>query len=397
MKPRASQRRGSRHRGGSVRERPQTRSLLDLLRRPGVTYDTAIASADPGAAVSRETLRAEAGRELADQVIEQIETSARYAGYVDKQRSDVARASRARLDAHPRRPRFRLDPGVVVRGTPILDRAPAHEHRRGGAPSGNDTCGDVAASRPRQEASPGGFDRRGSRAVSRRFLSALPRSPRTTDDAELADGISAGALALGLDLSAAAVGALGRLRATDRAMERDLQPDRHPRSLATWRPSTSSIASPRPLPCCAAATFRPGRVSSTSAAARVCRAWCSRSLHPNRGHLHRQRREEGGFHDPRGVGAWASGTSSSVTARVEAMQDAALRRHRQPCLRVAAGFHPRHGAPARRRRGVWMALKGKEPTRRDRAAPKRVVPRGTVAGSRTEGRTLRGLVEAYRS
>jgi len=36
-------------------------------------------------------------------------------------------------------------------------------------------------------------------------LSALPRSPRTTDDAELADGISAGALALGLDLPAAAV------------------------------------------------------------------------------------------------------------------------------------------------------------------------------------------------
>jgi len=75
--------------------RPQIRSLLDLLRRPGVTYDTVIAAADPGATVSRETLRAEAGRGLADQVIEQIETSARYAGYVDKQRSDVARASRA--------------------------------------------------------------------------------------------------------------------------------------------------------------------------------------------------------------------------------------------------------------------------------------------------------------
>jgi tRNA uridine 5-carboxymethylaminomethyl modification enzyme len=80
---------------GEVHSRPQTRSLLDLLRRPGVTYDAAIAAVACGAAVSRETLRAEAGRELADQVIEQIETSARYAGYVDKQRSDVARASRA--------------------------------------------------------------------------------------------------------------------------------------------------------------------------------------------------------------------------------------------------------------------------------------------------------------
>ena len=81
--------------GRAGAERPQTRSLLDLLQRPGVTYDAAVASAGPGAAVSRETLRTEAGRELADQVIEQIETSARYAGYVDKQRSDVARASRA--------------------------------------------------------------------------------------------------------------------------------------------------------------------------------------------------------------------------------------------------------------------------------------------------------------
>jgi tRNA uridine 5-carboxymethylaminomethyl modification enzyme len=74
---------------------PQTRSLLELLRRPGVTYDAAIAMAGSGGPVSRETLRAEAGRGLADQVIEQIETAARYAGYVDKQRSDVARASRA--------------------------------------------------------------------------------------------------------------------------------------------------------------------------------------------------------------------------------------------------------------------------------------------------------------
>jgi tRNA uridine 5-carboxymethylaminomethyl modification enzyme len=81
--------------GPSGLSHSQTRSLLDLLRRPGVTYDTAVESAESGAVVSRETLRREAGRELADQVIEQIETSTRYAGYVDKQKSDVVRAARA--------------------------------------------------------------------------------------------------------------------------------------------------------------------------------------------------------------------------------------------------------------------------------------------------------------
>jgi tRNA uridine 5-carboxymethylaminomethyl modification enzyme len=40
-------------------------------------------------------LRAEAGRTLADQVIDQIETATRYSGYVAKQRADVERASRA--------------------------------------------------------------------------------------------------------------------------------------------------------------------------------------------------------------------------------------------------------------------------------------------------------------
>ena len=44
---------------------------------------------------SRGALRAESGRVLADQVIEQIETATRYAGYVDKQRSDVERAAKS--------------------------------------------------------------------------------------------------------------------------------------------------------------------------------------------------------------------------------------------------------------------------------------------------------------
>jgi tRNA uridine 5-carboxymethylaminomethyl modification enzyme len=70
-------------------------NLLDLLRRPGVGFDTLaevarIAAAGP--LVSRETLSAEWGAGLADAVIEQVETATKYAGYIDKQSEDVARA-----------------------------------------------------------------------------------------------------------------------------------------------------------------------------------------------------------------------------------------------------------------------------------------------------------------
>ena len=70
-------------------------SLLDLLRRPGFTFDRAIGLADPGSVATRVELRAESGRVLADQVIDQIETATRYSGYVDKQRGDVERAARS--------------------------------------------------------------------------------------------------------------------------------------------------------------------------------------------------------------------------------------------------------------------------------------------------------------
>ncbi len=72
---------------------PQSRSLLELLRRPGATYDAVVRVND--SIVSRETLRADCGRRLADDAIEQIETEIRYSGYVEKQHADVIRASRA--------------------------------------------------------------------------------------------------------------------------------------------------------------------------------------------------------------------------------------------------------------------------------------------------------------
>ena len=66
------------------------------MRRPGVGYDDLVTAAEfRGVVVSRETLRDEAGRSLADQVIDQIETSTRYAGYVAKQQADVERAAKA--------------------------------------------------------------------------------------------------------------------------------------------------------------------------------------------------------------------------------------------------------------------------------------------------------------
>jgi len=71
-------------------------SLADLLRRPGVNFDTVAevaGIAKPEAGVSRGTLVAELGAELADLVAEQVEISVKYAGYINKQVDDVARAA----------------------------------------------------------------------------------------------------------------------------------------------------------------------------------------------------------------------------------------------------------------------------------------------------------------
>jgi tRNA uridine 5-carboxymethylaminomethyl modification enzyme len=71
-------------------------SLADLLRRPEIGFDELAqihALASPDAAVSRETLRAEFGVGLADVVIEQVQVSIKYAGYIDKQNDAVERAT----------------------------------------------------------------------------------------------------------------------------------------------------------------------------------------------------------------------------------------------------------------------------------------------------------------
>ena len=71
-------------------------TLADLLRRPGVGFDAvqeAARLAGHPQAVSRETLRAEFGSGEADAVIEQAEIGIKYAGYIEKQRDEVDRAS----------------------------------------------------------------------------------------------------------------------------------------------------------------------------------------------------------------------------------------------------------------------------------------------------------------
>jgi tRNA uridine 5-carboxymethylaminomethyl modification enzyme len=71
-------------------------TLIDLLRRPGVGFDTVAEVARiarPDAGVSRETLVAELGAPLASAVIEQVEIATKYAGYIDKQIDEVERAA----------------------------------------------------------------------------------------------------------------------------------------------------------------------------------------------------------------------------------------------------------------------------------------------------------------
>ena len=69
--------------------------LADLLRRPGIGFDAVadLARIAGQAYVSRETLRADWGRNAADEVIEQLEIGFRYAGYIDKQNDEVQRAA----------------------------------------------------------------------------------------------------------------------------------------------------------------------------------------------------------------------------------------------------------------------------------------------------------------
>jgi len=75
-------------------------SLADLLRRPGVSYES-LMSLDAGkhavpelpANVSRETLNLSDAQVHAASIIEQVEVLAKYSGYIDRQHAEIERAS----------------------------------------------------------------------------------------------------------------------------------------------------------------------------------------------------------------------------------------------------------------------------------------------------------------
>jgi tRNA uridine 5-carboxymethylaminomethyl modification enzyme len=66
--------------------------LMDLLRRPGLSYE-ALMSLEAGAYADPQLFSAQDDPALRAAVIEQIEISAKYAGYIDLQKSEVERAA----------------------------------------------------------------------------------------------------------------------------------------------------------------------------------------------------------------------------------------------------------------------------------------------------------------
>ena len=66
--------------------------MLDLLRRPAIGYE-ALMSLDDGQYANAQLLPADAPPDLRAAVIEQIEISAKYAGYIDLQKTEVERAA----------------------------------------------------------------------------------------------------------------------------------------------------------------------------------------------------------------------------------------------------------------------------------------------------------------
>jgi tRNA uridine 5-carboxymethylaminomethyl modification enzyme len=71
-------------------------AMVDLLRRPGVSFDDVAEAARRAAiepTVSRETMRLALGRVNADAVIEQVQIAVKYEGYVERQNAAVARDS----------------------------------------------------------------------------------------------------------------------------------------------------------------------------------------------------------------------------------------------------------------------------------------------------------------
>ena len=68
-------------------------SLADLLRRPGVTYES-LMTLEGGRYASRETAENHQEIPMPSEVADQVEISLKYSGYIDRQRSEVLRAAK---------------------------------------------------------------------------------------------------------------------------------------------------------------------------------------------------------------------------------------------------------------------------------------------------------------
>ena len=210
---------------------------------------------------------------LADQVIEQIDISARYSGYIDKQQEQIARVPGGREHASSRIAGLRRCPCPVVRGAPGPRQAPSRNDRTGVAPAGRHAGRDRASPRPPQKAATivGGQRRRGAsreRLSDRAVAGDLPHL-----EASLADARAG----LAPVLVRRAVGTTARVRRAALALESHLQPDRRARQVG-------HAHAPRGrLPCrgssAASRAFALPRRDgfSMSAAAAACRASFSRS------------------------------------------------------------------------------------------------------------------------
>jgi tRNA uridine 5-carboxymethylaminomethyl modification enzyme len=96
--------------------------LFDLLRRPGVAYDT-LMGVEGGRYASPE-MSHEALGDLSEAVVEQVEIAAKYAGYIDRQREEVERAAHFE--------RLRLPEGLDYMQVPALSievRQTLQKHR----------------------------------------------------------------------------------------------------------------------------------------------------------------------------------------------------------------------------------------------------------------------------
>jgi tRNA uridine 5-carboxymethylaminomethyl modification enzyme len=70
-------------------------NLADLLRRPGVTYDTLMGmhTINRDGTPTQGLAAPEVSRETAPEVVEQVEIAIKYAGYIDAQKDEIARAA----------------------------------------------------------------------------------------------------------------------------------------------------------------------------------------------------------------------------------------------------------------------------------------------------------------